>query len=87
MWNDAIASTQDYYIEETGEGLVKVHAWTNDNYDQGYPNEDASWDLEFKSLAMALEHTGYTRRGISGVKVNVYLNGVLIGKGGKAING
>ena len=52
-----------------------VQAWTNDNRDSGYVDEEAFWDLkDFRTLDSVLSVTGRPRHGILS-DVLVYLNG------------
>lgn len=74
-----------YHLSSAAGGRVLCTAWTNDDEDKGYPTEEARWDLEFKSLAAALSHTGGTRTGCNGCSVEVSLDGVLIDEHGKRI--
>lgn len=58
-------------------GPVAVDEITNDNLDQGWASEQASWSNTFDTLEAALKHTGKSRQGIS-CRVEVYLNGQKI---------
>ena len=79
MRNATYAALQTYDIVSNGEGQkVTVYAWTNDDQDRGWPNDDASWELVFDNVEKALKHTGTSRVGVSGVKVEVRLNGEVI---------
>ncbi|MFC5645361.1 hypothetical protein [Kitasatospora cinereorecta] len=68
-----ISGTADY---------ARMHTSTNDDRDLGYPSGDASWTDEIYSaehrpdaLAYARERAGVSRTGISGIAVEVYVNG------------
>lgn len=67
-----------YRIWTVKPDQVVVHAWTNDNLDEGRPSETASWDITFASLEKALSHTGGTRTEPDGQAVTVYLDEVQI---------
>lgn len=70
---------QTYDIVTGGPGEpVEVFAWTNDDQDRGYPNDDAGWAMDFDTVEQALKHTGTSRVGISGVRVTVTLDGEKI---------
>ncbi|SEM82541.1 hypothetical protein [Streptacidiphilus jiangxiensis] len=63
-------------------GYARMHTSTNDNLDRGYPSEDAAWTHELRptehhpdALARAREHAGASRTGVSGIEVEVYVNG------------
>ncbi len=62
----------DIYTGEDGRAVV--HAWTNDNRDDGWCEEDASWELSFPTLDAALRVTGKSRQGCI-ARVVVRVNG------------
>jgi hypothetical protein len=66
-------------------GYARMHTSTNDNLDRGYPSEYASWTDELRptehhpdALARACRYAGVSRVGISGIEVEVYVNGQLV---------
>ncbi len=63
-------------VERFEDGSALVRTDTNDNLDQGYPNECASWEHLWPSVELALKHVGFSRVGASGVRVRVYVDGV-----------
>ncbi len=70
-------NTTAWDFQETRE-RIKVFERTNDDRDLGYPSGRASWLRWFDDLQSALEHTGRSRNGLSGVQINVRLNGKRI---------
>ncbi len=61
---------------------ARMHTSTNDDLDLGYPSGNASWTDEFTptvrrpdALAYARELAGVSRVGISGIEVEVFVNG------------
>ncbi|MEV8100484.1 hypothetical protein [Kitasatospora sp. NPDC085879] len=61
---------------------ARMHTSTNDDRDLGYPSGDASWTDELRpteqrpdALAYARELAGVSRVGISGIEVEVFVNG------------
>lgn len=69
---------QDYHLHTLGDGRIEGRCWTNDNLDQGIPNEEADWEVRFADRNQALKATGGTHLGISGVRVRVYIDGVQV---------
>ena len=60
------------------DGRIFVREWTNDNLDQGVPNECAEWDWTAKDRAAFAKRAGRSRTGCSGVKVTITLDGKRI---------
>lgn len=56
---------------------VSVVTSTNDNDDDGYPDQAGveEWTLYYLTVGHAIAHTGHTRRGFYGQPVTVYLDG------------
>lgn len=75
-----------YTLETQDSGAISGVAWTNDNYDRGAPSGIASWPVRYKSVAEALKDTSGTHYGISGIRVEVRLDGVLIDAQGAPID-
>lgn len=73
MDHDQALQTHD--IVDYGDDGAMVFTWTNDDRDLGVPSEIASWSRKFESAEQALQYTGKSRRGVSGVKVVVTLDG------------
>ena len=65
---------------QPGDTVITVYHWTNDDQDLGYPNIEAGWQEEYKSLDQALRRVGGSRIGVSGVEVEVSLNGKRLSK-------
>lgn len=77
---DVAWSTYDIYTDSGPDregNTVLVRSATNDDLDQGFPTQYASWDLWFKDREAALKHTGRTRLGV-GHRVFVELNGLRV---------
>jgi len=69
----------EYRITELENGSCLVECSTNDNNDDGYPdNEVDMWKMHFKSLEDAIEVTGRSRTGCIGTIVTVWHNGEKI---------
>ncbi len=66
--------TINIYTTEKG-GVKAVHS-TNDNLDEGWASEYATWETEYSSLEEAKKVCGKTRKGIL-CDVTVYINGIL----------
>ena len=71
------------YITIDGDAAsARMHTVTNDNFDRGYPSDHASWTDNYRAteyhpdaLALACKHAGVSRVGISGITVEVTVNG------------
>lgn len=73
--NEGPHAWQTYHLHTNPDGSIVGQVSTNDNLDHGVPSEDATWDVRYDNRA-AMEHgTGKSRVGISGVVVQVFLNG------------
>jgi hypothetical protein len=66
---------QNISVETFKDGSAVVRTETNDNFDQGIPNEYASWEHGGKAPKGPSMHAGVSHIGISGVRVRVYVNG------------
>lgn len=64
-------------INSFGNSIL-ITEFTNDNLDLGYPSEFATWQSEYPDLESALKRTGKSHTGISGILVEVFLNGIKI---------
>lgn len=70
-----------YELYTATDGTILGHASTNDNLDRGYPSQDADWHVEYRANPRASawevmkKHTGLSHVGISGIVVEVYLDG------------
>ena len=69
---------QTHDIVTLDKGRAAVRSWTNDDRDLGSPNVEASWEFETDTVEQALQITGTSRIGISGVRVTVTLDGERI---------
>lgn len=74
----------DLYTQEGG--AISGTCWTNDNLDQGWPSESATWDVSYRDRAEALKRTGGTHQGIASF-VEVFLDGALIDRQGEPLHG
>lgn len=72
---DEPPSRTEYDLNTNPDGSVDGRCWTNDNRDQGYPSETASWDVHYHTVDEALKRTGRSHRGWIGSIVTVYLDG------------
>lgn len=68
-WQQTVAYTN-------GDGSIVAHTSTNDDQDLGIPNSYAEWKGEHKTLESFQKSAGFSRTGISGVRVTVELDGV-----------
>lgn len=68
--------TIDGYSRE--DGSIFVREWTDDNLDEGSPNESAEWEWRARDREAFVKRAGKTRTGCSGVKVFVTLDGKRI---------
>lgn len=66
---------QNIHAETIDGGRIRATIETNDNLDRGYPNERASWVSNYRTFSDFAKSAGVTRRGVSGVVVNVTLDG------------
>ena len=73
--DDSPGAWMTYDVVDDGLGGANVHCATNDNLDLGYPSQTDAWTLHFKRVEDALRHAGFSRVGVSGVKVTVTYNG------------
>ncbi len=73
---DEPSAYQHIMVELFDDGSALVRTETNDNLDQGYPNQTASWEHQWPDAKLALKHVGFSRIGVSGIRVRVYVNGV-----------
>jgi hypothetical protein len=64
-------------IDDCGDYIL-VSESTNDNLDTGYPSQCSSWANQYPNIEAALKHTGKSRIGCSGIRVEVFLNGEQI---------
>jgi hypothetical protein len=72
---------QRYELYTRDDGLIAGMTSTNDNLDTGYPGEYADWKVEYKDKASMLKAlSGGSHIGISGVHVEVYLDGEEVGE-------
>lgn len=70
-----------HLIDITGpapDGTYLVEEWTNDDADLGYPNREKTWDAVYTNLEAVKRRCGVSRTGVSGIRVEVTLNGVGI---------
>ena len=66
---------QVYTLRSGPGGRITGQCWTNDDEDTGYPSTEARWPVSYPSEAEALRQTGATHVGISGVEVEVSIDG------------
>ena len=57
------------------DGSATVCEATNDNLDHGCPTENAMWSYDWPDAERAKRHCGVSRRGCTGVRVEVYHDG------------
>ena len=69
---------QRYDLVTCAEGRIKGVCSTNDDQDLGVPNDAASWSVDYPSYEAMLRETGGCHRGVSGVRVDVLLDGRLV---------
>lgn len=67
-----------YTLHTFDGGAVRGRCWTNDNLDQGYPSEEASWEVSYRDREHALKSTGGTHQGCNGCSVEVFIDGKLL---------
>ena len=72
------AAYQTYTLYTGDDGSITGTAFTNDNNDWGTPNESASWEVRYRDRADMEKQTGKTHVGVSGVRVEVILDGVRV---------
>jgi hypothetical protein len=75
---DGPAAKQIYRLNSRADGSIEGVVWTNDDLDHGVPSEDATWDVRYASFDAMAKATGKSHIGISGVRVEVYLDGQKI---------
>ncbi len=66
---------QIYRLNTNSDSTIAGRCWTNDNLDRGYPTEEADWDVRYRNFEDIKQATGLSHTGISGVVVEVYLDG------------
>jgi hypothetical protein len=69
---------QIYNLHTANNGKIVGNCWTNDDEDTGYPNVEASWEVSYRDRAHMEKSTGRSHVGISGVQVEVILDGKKI---------
>lgn len=74
-FDDGPAARQSYHLHSLPDGSIEGTTWTNDNLDLGVVSEEASWPVKYRSRADAERATGKSHTGISGVIVEVFLDG------------
>lgn len=72
------AAFQTYTLYTGEDGSITGTAFTNDNNDWGTPNESASWEVRYRDRTDMEKQTGKTHVGLSGVRVEVTLDGVRV---------
>ncbi len=72
---DQMNALQTYTLHTQEDGSIRGQCWTNDNKDQGWPSEEAQWEVRYRDYAHMRQATGLSHIGISGVRVEVYLDG------------
>jgi hypothetical protein len=76
------ASTQEiamqvFILHTSGDRIIGT-VWTNDNLDKGDPSEEESWPVNYANREVMTKATGLSHVGISGIVVDVYLDGKKI---------
>lgn len=66
---------QLYVLSTCPDGRIQGWCRTNDNLDRGIPTEYAEWEVTYRDQAHMTQSTGLTHVGISGVRVEVRLDG------------
>lgn len=70
------AAYHNIYIETFDDGSALRRDETNDNDDDGYADGTTeSWEFRWKNAETCIKAAGISRIGISGVRVNVYIDG------------
>ncbi len=82
---DTTKAYQNYYLSTESDGSISGRCETNDNLDQGAPNEFAEWEVRFRNHQEMVSHTGLSHVGISGVAVTVYLDGERLERGARRL--
>jgi hypothetical protein len=77
-FDDGPAARQTYHLHSLPGGAIEGVVWTNDNLDEGVPSEEATWHVRYCSRDDAERATGKSHTGISGVIVEVILDGKQI---------
>ena len=77
-YDEGPVARHTYHLHSLPGGAIEGTAWTNDNRDEGIPSEEASWPVKYRSRADAERSTGKSHIGISGVIVEVFLDGQKI---------
>ena len=68
-----------YDLYQQTNGTINGQASTNDDNDDGYPDNDvAVWDVSYKNYDDMLKTTGGTHTGLYGQPVEVFLNGKAV---------
>ena len=75
---DGPAARHSYHLHTLPGGAIEGTSWTNDNLDQGRYSEEASWPVRYRSREDAERATGKSHTGVSGVIVEVFLDGKQI---------
>lgn len=76
--DDGPLAIQRYTLHTGPDGSISGTTWTNDNLDRGEPSQDAAWDVKYPNRAAMERATGKSHVGISGVRVEVILDGQRI---------
>jgi hypothetical protein len=68
------AAWQLYDLHTNPDGTISGIARTNDDDDDGLPDQEISWTVFYRDREEMLQRTGGTHIGVSGVLVSVYLD-------------
>ena len=67
---------QRYDLCTCTDGTITGVTATNDNDDDGYPDNDVeSWEVRYRNREEMIKRTGGSHIGCSGISVTVYLDG------------
>jgi hypothetical protein len=67
-----------YRLKTTDAGVIEGVCETNDNLDRGCESEHARWAVSYAGVGEMRRRTGGCHTGISGIRVEVYLDGARI---------
>ena len=79
-FGDAGGAWSRYHLQTMQDGSIKGICTTNDDGDTGYAGQVADWEVSYRDKdSMLNQLSGGSHVGISGVQVEVYLDGEEVG--------
>lgn len=72
---DASQAMDVYSLHTMADGSIRGRVWTNDDEDLGVPSAEATWDVQYPDRRAMESRTGKSHVGVSGVVVEVILDG------------